>query len=595
MCEVRAQQDGAGQPRRRLARRGAGDRRGARLPAASSTSTCGPSAPRRSSATCSRCASCAMEIAGVDPCEEPIPIRPTPHYFMGGVKADVDGARAGCRGLLRRRRGELHQRARRQPPGRQLAARRRCVFGRRAGEAAAACAGGLARAPEFPPAALPESRREIEASSSASERRAPGHRSARAAALMLREGRHLPRARVRCRRRSPASRALKERYARVSSATTRARCSTPTSCRPSRPGTCSTSPSASRRARSTREESRGSHARTDFPERDDAALAQAQPLHHATPTGRVCDYAPVPSPGISPKRGATDAAPPSRSCASTRRPAAARPHAQRYDVELPDGSTVLEALMAVQDDQDGTLAFRRACRHAICGSCGMRINGCARLACNTQLAGSLGAGARAWLRSPGQPAVRRRRDRRVAVRIEPLGNMPVIKDLVTDMDDFWRKLAPRAALAAAARPRRPTPTTSGRMSPRQWDESPQARALPRVRRLLLGLRCAGARAPSSSVPRRSPRRTATSSTRATTPPHARAVDLSDEHGLWECTRCYFCTQRCPKHIRVRELIARARRPGLRRGPARRSRRRGTRRPSSTRSRRADGSTRRPWR
>jgi succinate dehydrogenase / fumarate reductase iron-sulfur subunit len=38
--------------------------------------------------------------------------------------------------------------------------------------------------------------------------------------------------------------------------------------------------------------------------------------------------------------------------------------------------------------------------------------------------------------------------------------------------------------------------------------------------------------------------------------HRRLYDLSDEHGMWECTRCYTCTQRCPKHLRVRELIGR---------------------------------------
>ena len=76
---------------------------------------------------------------------------------------------------------------------------------------------------------------------------------------------------------------------------------------------------------------------------------------------------------------------------------------QRYEVELPAGSTVLEALMAVQDDQDGTLTFRRACRHAICGSCGMRVNGCAKLACNTQVSVAMEQAARMGVEPPAIP------------------------------------------------------------------------------------------------------------------------------------------------------------------------------------------------
>ena len=62
-----------------------------------------------------------------------------------------------------------------------------------------------------------------------------------------------------------------------------------------------------------------------------------------------------------------------------------RPHYQEYTLDVPEGMTVLEALLRIQAEQDGTLAFRYACRGAVCGSCAMRINGREDLACRTQV------------------------------------------------------------------------------------------------------------------------------------------------------------------------------------------------------------------
>lgn len=77
--------------------------------------------------------------------------------------------------------------------------------------------------------------------------------------------------------------------------------------------------------------------------------------------------------------------------------------------------TVLEALLKIQEDQDPTLVFRYSCRGAVCGSCGMVINGRPDLACRVQLS---------TLRSH-------------EVLLEPLPNMEVIKDLIVDMEPFW--------------------------------------------------------------------------------------------------------------------------------------------------------------
>jgi succinate dehydrogenase/fumarate reductase iron-sulfur protein len=93
---------------------------------------------------------------------------------------------------------------------------------------------------------------------------------------------------------------------------------------------------------------------------------------------------------------------------------------QSFEVRLQDRTTVLDALFLVQREQDRSLAFRCACRAAMCGSCAMVINGSERLACKTSLASM----------SNGRP-----------VRVEPLRNLPVLKDLVVDVEPLFGKYA----------------------------------------------------------------------------------------------------------------------------------------------------------
>ena len=90
-----------------------------------------------------------------------------------------------------------------------------------------------------------------------------------------------------------------------------------------------------------------------------------------------------------------------------------------YDVPCPKEWVVLDGLNHVKDRIDGTLSYRWSCRMGVCGSCGMMVNGEPKLTCATFLADY----------APGP------------VRIEPLRNFPVIRDLIVDMGDFMRKLA----------------------------------------------------------------------------------------------------------------------------------------------------------
>ncbi|HEC24791.1 MAG TPA: succinate dehydrogenase/fumarate reductase iron-sulfur subunit, partial [bacterium] len=61
-----------------------------------------------------------------------------------------------------------------------------------------------------------------------------------------------------------------------------------------------------------------------------------------------------------------------------------KPYYKDYVLEDFPGMTVLNALISIKSEIDGTLSFRRSCRSAICGSCAMKINGISKLACKTQ-------------------------------------------------------------------------------------------------------------------------------------------------------------------------------------------------------------------
>jgi succinate dehydrogenase / fumarate reductase iron-sulfur subunit len=93
------------------------------------------------------------------------------------------------------------------------------------------------------------------------------------------------------------------------------------------------------------------------------------------------------------------------------------PRFQTYELDVGCQTSVLEGLLRIQDEQDPSLAFRSSCRGAVCGSCGMSINGRLNLACRVQLQ-----------RLAGHRVV-----------LEPLPGFEIVKDLVVDMDSFWEK------------------------------------------------------------------------------------------------------------------------------------------------------------
>ncbi|HLB72052.1 MAG TPA: succinate dehydrogenase/fumarate reductase iron-sulfur subunit [Candidatus Methanoperedens sp.] len=118
-------------------------------------------------------------------------------------------------------------------------------------------------------------------------------------------------------------------------------------------------------------------------------------------------------------------------------------HFDVFDVKVKPYMSVLEALFQIQDEQDSSLSFRYSCRGAVCGSCAMLINKKQRLACRTQVSEIAGE----TVLSPGafgafaRPLIKTGED----ILVEPLPNLPVIKDLIVDWEPFfehYRKIKP---------------------------------------------------------------------------------------------------------------------------------------------------------
>ncbi len=123
----------------------------------------------------------------------------------------------------------------------------------------------------------------------------------------------------------------------------------------------------------------------------------------------------------------------------------AKPTYQEFTLPCDPMERILTALNRIKWEQDGSLSYRRSCGHAICGSCGMTIQGASRLACRTLVKDIAGD----------------------VITVEPLKGFAVVKDLVVDMEHFYRNL--RAILPYFIN-ESPKPVKEQRQSPREQEE-----------------------------------------------------------------------------------------------------------------------------
>lgn len=211
----------------------------------------------------------------------------------------------------------------------------------------------------------------------------------------------------------------------------------------------------------------------------------------------------------------------------------AEPYYEDFEYDFPEGATLLDCLNHIKWNMDGTVTYRMSCRSAICGSCGMKANGRAVLACQRQAAHLLKDGT---------------------VTIEPLGNMNPIKDLVVDFKPFWDKID---QVKPYLRNNEKPPEKEHRQSPEQFSMIDNASTcimcgncysdcnVLEVDGNFLGP-AALAKAQRFVGDSRDQSR------------KERVKELSKPGGIWDCTHCAECVERCPKpaepFYRIKELM-----------------------------------------
>lgn len=202
-----------------------------------------------------------------------------------------------------------------------------------------------------------------------------------------------------------------------------------------------------------------------------------------------------------------------------------------FELDVHPNATVLDALIQIREEVDGTLALRCACRASICGSCGMRVNGDAKLVCKTRIADIGEEGA--------------------TIVVEPMGNQAVIKDLVVTLDTFFDKV------------RQVDPYLQPDTVPEQGEYMASDESMVNLLTAMNCIMC-GACVSDCTVlevdeafigpaalakawrfvedPRDDQR-------------DARLEELNDvEGGIWDCTRCFKCVEVCPKDVAPMDRI-----------------------------------------
>jgi succinate dehydrogenase / fumarate reductase iron-sulfur subunit len=219
---------------------------------------------------------------------------------------------------------------------------------------------------------------------------------------------------------------------------------------------------------------------------------------------------------------------------------------ESFDVDLDPTLSVLDGLLQARNEQDGTLVVRCSCRAAICGSCGVKINGQSTLACKTQIGEASEWANRANGKGSTEPIV-----------VEPMANMPVIKDLVTDMEStHWEKF------------RRVTPWLLPSGPPPEREYIVPAESMVDVTQSVASIQCGACVSACLSMeadPEFIGPAALAKAYRFVGDPRdgqttERLYDLAnDPHGMYDCTHCFSCIDACPKGVAPMNQIMRLRR------------------------------------
>jgi succinate dehydrogenase / fumarate reductase iron-sulfur subunit len=215
------------------------------------------------------------------------------------------------------------------------------------------------------------------------------------------------------------------------------------------------------------------------------------------------------------------------------------PYWEEHAVELEGHRSVLEGILQARDRFDGSIGIRCSCRQAICGSCGVRINGEPALACHTHL----------------DAAARSAADG--AIEVEPMGNMPVLKDLIVDMDAVhWKKI------------RRVTPWLLAKQPVPEREYLVPRESMVDVTQTMACIQCGACVSDCLSMevdPGFIGPAALAKAYRFVGDPRddqhfERLNDLAqDPQGIFDCTHCFKCVEACPKDVDPMGQIMRLRR------------------------------------
>ncbi len=227
------------------------------------------------------------------------------------------------------------------------------------------------------------------------------------------------------------------------------------------------------------------------------------------------------------------------------------PHWDEHTVEMPETQSVLDAILKVRDETDGSIGIRCSCQQAICGSCGVRMNGKPGLACNTHLEEAAQRGHATGWNPP------REGQREAVIEVEPMGNMPVIRDLIVDMDEVhWKKI------------QRVTPWLINKEPIPEREYVVPHEAMVDVTQTMACIQCGACVSDCLSMevdPQFIGPAALAKAYRFVGDPrdaqhHERLRDLSeDPHGIYDCTHCFNCIDACPKGVDPMSQIMRLRR------------------------------------
>lgn len=216
------------------------------------------------------------------------------------------------------------------------------------------------------------------------------------------------------------------------------------------------------------------------------------------------------------------------------------PYWDEHTIQLEPHRSVLEGLLQAKGRFDGSIGVRCSCKAAICGSCGVRVNGQPGLACHTHLGDAL------------------KTAKNGVIDVEPMGNMPVIKDLIVDMDAVhWKKIQRVTPWLLADEENMP-----------EREHIVPKRAMVDVTQTMACIQCGACVSDCLSMevdPLFIGPAALAKSYRFVGDPRdtqqaERLKDIAeDPHGMYSCTHCFKCIEACPKGVAPMSQIMRLRR------------------------------------